>query len=91
LLDEVARVEKLEAELNAMIERRALKASGEQDVIEDLWRESVRRVREQTRRENRAAWYAFHLDQADRIRRTMTALVESHEAKAAALLDEGRA
>jgi Holliday junction resolvase-like predicted endonuclease len=87
LLNEVARVEKLEAELNAMIERRALRASGEQDVIEQFWRESSRRVEARTRRENRARWHAFHLDQAERIRRTMAALISEHEAKASALLE----
>ncbi len=77
-------------QIDAMIERRALQASAEQDAVEDLWRESTRIHREQIRRENRAAWYAFHMGQADRIRRTMTVLVEHHEARASALLDEGR-
>lgn len=56
---------------------------------EAMWKESERRHREKVRRENRAAWYAYHLDQAERLRRTMTALVEAHEAKAAALLEPG--
>jgi hypothetical protein len=75
-----------EGQLNALIERRALKASGEQRTIEDLWEESVRRVREQTRRENRAAWYAHH----EHMRELHESLAREHEAKASALLDGGR-
>jgi hypothetical protein len=78
-----------EGQLNALIERRALKASAEQERIEDLWKASAAVHREQARQTNRAAWYAYHLDQADRIRRTMTTLVEAHEARARELLGEG--
>lgn len=86
-MTEVANVEKVEHELNRLIERRALKASGEQHAIEELWAASASAHREKTTRINRAAWYAYHLDQAERIRRSMTALIQSHEAKAAALLE----
>jgi hypothetical protein len=85
----IAPGELVEHELDRLIEKRALKASAEQRTIEELWRESSRRVEERTRRENRSAWYAFHLDQAERIRRTMTALIAEHEAKASALLEGG--
>jgi hypothetical protein len=90
LLDEVARGEIVEKELDAFIERRSLRMNPEQGRIEELFAESTRIHQEQARRANRARWYAFHLGQAERIRRTMTALAEAHEAKAAALLDEGR-
>ncbi len=89
MLDEVTRGEAIEKELDAMIERRALKASGEQRTIEELWRESCRAAGARECRETRARWYAWHMDQADRLRRTMTLLISRHEAKAAALLEGG--
>ena len=88
MLDEVARGEIAEKELDAFIGRRALRMNPEQARIEELFAESTRIHQEKTRRENRTRWYSFHMDQADRIRRTMTALVEAHEEKAAALLRE---
>ena len=71
-----------EADLNALVERRAKQA-----VVEDLWEASVRRHHEKLRRERRAEWYAYHVDQAERLRRTMTALVERHEAEALKLIE----
>lgn len=90
MLDEVTRGEVIEKELDAMIERRARQTSPEQERIEELWRESCRAASARERRDNRALWYAWHMDQADRIRRTMASLIEHHEAKALALLEEGR-
>ena len=72
-----------EADLNALVERRAKQAA-----VEDLWEASVKKDKERRRRALRAEWYAYHVDQAERLRRTMTALVENHEAQAAALLEE---
>ncbi len=86
---DVAPGELVEHELDRLIEKRALKASAEQRTIEELFAESTRIHQEQTRRENRARWYAFHVDQAERIRRTMTALIAEHEARASQLLEEG--
>lgn len=77
-----------EEELNRFIERRALRPDAEQERVEDLFAETTRREREKRREENRLAWYFYHLDTAERLRRTMTALVEKHEAAAAALLEE---
>ena len=39
------------------------------------------------RKEIRAEWYAYHLDQAERLRRTMEPLIALHEARAAKLLE----
>ena len=65
-----------EAQLDALVERRAKQAD-----FEDLWEASVRKDKERKLRQRRAEWYAYHVDQAERLRRTMTALVERHEAE----------
>ena len=72
-----------EADLNALVERRAKQAA-----VEDLWEASVKKDKERRRRALRAEWYAYHVGQAERLRRTMAALVENHEARAADLLEE---
>ncbi len=87
MLETSRSLEAAEAELNSFIERRALKNNAEQQRIEDLFEETTRRHREKRREEHRLAWYCFHLDQAERLHRTMTALIEKHEAAAAALLE----
>lgn len=56
---------------------------------EELYAESVRRYHGRRRKENRAAWYAYHADQAERLRRTMEPLIAFHEARAKELLEEG--
>ncbi len=58
------------------------------NALAEAWAASERKHREKRREEHRLAWYCFHLDQAERLRRTMTALVEKHEAAAAQLLEE---
>jgi hypothetical protein len=88
LIDKVTRVEKLEAELNAMIERRARK-DPDPDELEPSYAESVRRYHEGRRRGMAIAWRGFHLEQAERIERTAAALAASHREKARALLGEG--
>ena len=74
-----------ERELNRLIERRA-DATPDPDELEESYMESVRRHRAKRRKENRAAWHAFHLDQAERARRTLEALITHHEAQAMKLL-----
>ena len=76
------------AQIDVLIERRGLRADAEQQRVQDLFEETTRCHRERRREEHRLAWYCFHLDQAERLRRTMTALVEKHEAAAAELLEE---
>ncbi len=76
-------VEAASAGIDALIERRAKQAA-----VEDLWEVSVRKDKERRDRWLRAEWYAYHVDQAERLRRTMTALVEDHEAKARKLMEE---
>ncbi len=83
---DVQRADMIAAELDMLVRRRADKPP-DPDELEPSYRESVRRHRERRRRANRALWYAYHLDQAERLRRTMTALVREHEAAAAKLLE----
>ncbi len=72
-----------EAQLNNLIERRALKANAEQRTVEDLWAESCAAERERIRQQNQAAWYAHH----EHMRELHEGLAREHEAKAAALLE----
>jgi hypothetical protein len=54
----------------------------------ELWLASVRAYHEKRQRENVAAWYAFHMEQAERIQRTASALISEHREKAEALLED---
>jgi len=62
-------------------------AKEDPDEREELWKASVRAYDARRREENRAAWYGWHLDQAERHRRTLEALIASHEERAAELVD----
>jgi hypothetical protein len=79
---EAERAEKLEAELDRIIERRARE---ERDAapIEGAWKDSTRRHNEQRREELGAAWRAHHL----RMREVHARLASEHEARALRLLD----
>ncbi len=81
------RTEAIESELDRIIERRAAEGR-DAGRVEELWREAGRLHGERRRKETAAAWYGYHMDQAERLRRTMTTLVEFHEAKAQRLLSE---
>ncbi len=87
VLNDVVRGEKLEAELNAMIEKRALKASGEQQFIEDAWAESARVHQRRTRERNRWEWIRFF----ERMAENHARMSEDYGRRASALLGEGRA
>jgi hypothetical protein len=81
---DVAHGESVEKELTAFIERRDRRrrqTEGERR-IEKAWMKSERRYEDQRRREIRAAWYGWHLDQAERHRRTLEGLIAHHEAEA---------
>jgi len=54
---------------------------------EALWEASVSRDRERRQRELGAERYRWHAGQAERLRRTMTELVEHHERQAQKLLE----
>ncbi len=84
---DVDRDEQLERELSRIIERRS-RQEPDRDEREESWKESVRAYNNARSKERRAQWYRHHMDQAERLRRSMTALVEFHEAKAQQLLSE---
>jgi hypothetical protein len=76
----------VDAELDRLISRRASQDHRpDPDEQEELWKASVRRHHEAIRRHNRALWTRWHLDQAERHRRTLQQLIAHHEAQAARL------
>ena len=83
LLDEVARGEVIEKELDAMIERRARKGDVDPDELEEMWRESVRRDREKQRERNRWEWIRFF----ERMAESHAAMSQDYARRAAALLE----
>jgi hypothetical protein len=74
-------VERVEAELDSFIEKRARQAK-DAERTEELWAESAARERTRRREENRALWIEFH----SRLSRSHAHLSDEHEAKAHALL-----
>jgi hypothetical protein len=81
---DIARSERAEADLDAMITRRheaRAKTEGHRP-SEEMYEESVRRYNAQRARERRAEWAGFHGAPAERHRRTLTNLVAFHEAAA---------
>lgn len=85
---DIARGELVEKELDALIERRSRKEPDPAE-REALWKASVRRHHETIRRRNKALWYGWHMDQAERHRRALEALIDHHETQAARLCQEG--
>lgn len=83
---EVEVVERLEAELDRVIERRA-KEKADEGRIEEVWAESARRRQQRRQEENREAWCAFHQN----MQALHDALAAEHRAKAEALLATERA
>ncbi len=82
-------METVDQDLDRLISRRASEdRRPDPDEQEELWKASVRRHHEATRRRNRALWYGWHLDQAERHRRTLEELVARHEEAAAKLLED---
>lgn len=80
-------MESASAQIDTLIDRRAGERSKANE-LEAMYAESVRRHHENLHQANRALWLDFHLGQAERLRRTMTDLIEKHEEAAARLLDE---
>ena len=74
------------AQIDAFIERRSQK-SGADRAEEMAWKASVRRYNRKLERTRAAEWYAYHADQAERLRRTMEPLIAFHEARAQKLLE----
>lgn len=76
--------ERVEAELDRIIEKRAREAR-DAAAVEELWKQSEREHRGRRRRENRAAWYEFEMLLVHNHRK----LSEDHEKRARALLELG--
>jgi len=76
--------EDADGQIDALIERRLY-----QQLEHDLWAESDAWHRAEMARKRRRAWYGWHVAQAARLQRTMSALVAHHEERAARLLEEG--
>ena len=84
---DVSHGELVESELDRMIERRddaRVKAEGRRRA-QEMYQESVRRYNAQRNARRRAEWAAFHRQQAERHRATLTDLISHHEAAAARL------
>jgi hypothetical protein len=59
-------------------------------VLPQTAQQTSRRYNEKRWQDNEAAWYAFHLSQAERIERTAAQLAAVHRARAEALAEERR-
>lgn len=86
---DIAKGEKVEAELTHLIERRhdrRVAEEGERPALE-MWEESERRHQEQRRMQARYEWHLYHTTHAERVRRTLEELAAYHEEQAAKLMD----
>jgi hypothetical protein len=82
---EVVRTEAAEAELARMIERRSRKGEVDPEELDPDYMESVRGYEEKRGQAARLEWHPHHTVQAERLRQTLEALIEHHEAAAAQL------
>jgi hypothetical protein len=80
---DVAHGEKVEKELDAMIERRSRQKDPDEE--HELWKASVRRYNARRREENRLAW----CDYFSRLAGSLRARAEEYDQRAALLEDRG--
>jgi hypothetical protein len=80
---ELARDERIEKELDAMIERRSRKGEVDRDDNEELWKESVKRYNARRREENRLLWWDYFSHLAGSLR----ARAEEYDERAQALME----
>jgi hypothetical protein len=85
---DVEHIERVEAELNGLIQRRAPKGRQTPEECEELWKASVARYNGKRRQQNREAGDAFHLSQAEAVERTAASIAADHRARAEALAEE---
>jgi hypothetical protein len=80
--------EAAEAEITRFIERRSvtLKRENQQQAEEAAWAESTRKANAAREAELKAAWSAYHLDQAERHRAVLEQLIADHEGRAQELM-----
>jgi hypothetical protein len=81
---DVARGEKVEAELDAFVSARHRKRVAEEGerAEEATWRESERRHEAARREANRLAWVEYHRGQAERCRAVLASLASYHSERA---------
>ena len=77
MLDEVANIEKVEAELSAFIDRRA-RGNDAENAREELWRASVRRYHARVDRERLLERLGWHRAQLERHTATFEELMRRH-------------
>ena len=82
---DMAQGERAGADLDAFIERRSRQKDPDEE--HELWQGSVRAYNGRIREENRAAWWEYHRDQAERLRAVFEPLIARHEDEAAKLMD----
>jgi hypothetical protein len=84
----LARADTVNAELERLISRRASQDKPDPDEQDELWKASVQAQNARRNEELRAAWCEYHQLQAARHRAVLEALIERHEARAAAYSDQ---
>jgi hypothetical protein len=86
-LVDIARGETVESDLDRLIERRSAREI-DPDEREEIWKATVRAYTARRREEMRAAWCEHHQGQAARHRAVLNALIATHEARAAELMED---
>jgi hypothetical protein len=87
---DISRSEAVEHELNRLIERRHDHRTAEERhrPSEEVWQESVERYNAERDRQLRTEWTEYHRGQAARHRAVLMALIATHEARAAKLMED---
>jgi hypothetical protein len=80
--EELAETERVEAELDQFVERRA-RQSKDKRAVEELWAKSVREYRAKHRDENAQAWYSYHNTQIRNHESNLGFLVRYHQKESA--------
>jgi hypothetical protein len=86
----ISRREGVEQDLNRLIERRHDQRTAEErhKPSEELWQESVERYNAERDRQLRIEWAEYHQGQVARHRAVLKALIATHEARAAKLMED---
>ncbi len=85
---DVEAMERVESELDRLVEKRAREAR-DAERVEEMWASSIRLHHARRREENASAWRSYHLEQALRLEATAAGLARDHRARAEALLSPG--
>ena len=87
---DISRSEGVERELNRLVERRHDQRTAEERYrpSEELWQESVERYNAERDTQLRTEWTEYHQGQAARHRAVLKALIATHEARDAKLMED---